>query len=224
MPIRKKMETLSNKEFRRLHNTKEEIKWEDKTRILDKFMAELKASGYNESDRYEVLRSGITRYDRLRQLEREGKRPFYREKNYQKKERKEEKRKKKKNWFKTKGNKFTSVFFVPPTPGSKLLKMLRETEQIHQIDQNSRIKFVETSGVKYSDYFKSANKKVINCGTEEKCLACAYGRNRIDCKTTNICYSIYCATCKERGIDRQYIGESARNSYRRQRDHQLLLK
>ena len=135
-------------------------------------MAEVKASGYSEADRYEVLRSGITRYERLKEMEKEGKRPFYRRKNFKRNERKEEKEKKKKNWFKSKNNKFTSVFFVPPTPGSKLIKMLQKTEEKFKIDPGSRIKFVETSGVKYSEFFKSFNKKKIKCDPIETCLAC----------------------------------------------------
>ena len=52
MPINKKIQTLGQEIFRRLHNTKAEIDWEVKVRILEKIMAEVKASGYTEKDRY----------------------------------------------------------------------------------------------------------------------------------------------------------------------------
>ena len=145
MPVKKKIATLSQEVFCRLHNTKEEIKWEEKAEILEKFMADLKASGYSESDRYEILRSGVTRYESLKKMEKDGERPFYRNRRYDMIERKKEKEKKRSNWFKSKDNKYSSVFFVPPTPGSNLLKMLKSTEEKYKIDQKSRIKCVETS-------------------------------------------------------------------------------
>ena len=55
-------------------------------------------------------------------------------------------------------------------------------------------------------------------------MACSCNSNRIDCKTANICYSIYCVLCKDRGIERHYIGESSRSSFLRQRDHQRQLR
>ena len=42
MPIKKKIDSLSQEIFRRLHNTKEEVSWEVKVAILNKFMNELK--------------------------------------------------------------------------------------------------------------------------------------------------------------------------------------
>ena len=91
MPVSKKIETLSQEVFRRLHNTKHELPWETKVEILEKYMTELKASGYTEIDRYEILKSGIIRYEKLREKEVEGTRPFFRPKNFQRKAREEEK-------------------------------------------------------------------------------------------------------------------------------------
>ena len=87
MPKSKKFDTLSQEVFRRLHNTKEEIDWTIKVGILEKFMSELKASGYNEHDRYEILKSGMNRYNSLKKMEEEGIRPFYRNKFFQRNER-----------------------------------------------------------------------------------------------------------------------------------------
>ena len=153
MPMSKKIDTLSQGIFRRMHNTKKELDWELKASILEKYMAEIKASGYSERDRHEILRSGMKRYENLREKGKKGERPFYRQRNFKKQERRQEKENKKVNWFKQKNNKFTTVYFVPPTPGSKLLKMLKTTEEAFQIDENNRIKFVETCGRKYVDYF-----------------------------------------------------------------------
>ena len=93
-------------------------------------MAELKASGYTERDRYEILRSGISSYENLRKKEEEGSRPFFRNRFFERNKRNAEKEMKKGNWFKQKQNKFTTVFFVSPMPGSDLLKMLKLTENL----------------------------------------------------------------------------------------------
>ena len=87
MPINKKIQTLGQEIFRRLHNTKAEIDWEVKVRILEKFMAEVKASGYTEKDRYEILRSGIGSYRNLKKKEEEGLRPFFRNKFFERNQR-----------------------------------------------------------------------------------------------------------------------------------------
>ena len=183
-------------------------------------MTELRASGYSEKDRYEILRSGIKSYESLRKQEEEGKRPFFRNRNFNRKQRITEKEAKKGNWFKQKDNKFSSVFFVPPTPGSQLLKMLKKIEDKFKIDEKSRIKFVETSGRKYIDYYRNSNPFNVRCKPEDRCFVCnSEGENNIDCKTTNIGYSISCKLCKERGRRVSYEGESARSAHLCGKEH-----
>ena len=130
MPLSKKIDILSNEVFRRLHNTSHDIEWENKVPILEKFMIELKLSGYSENDRAEILKSGVRRYEELKEKEARGIRPFYSKRNFEDMKRHEEKRTKKTNWFNLKNNNYSTVFFVPPTPNSLLLKMLRNTYQI----------------------------------------------------------------------------------------------
>ena len=220
MPINKKIQTLGQEIFRRLHNTKAEIDWEVKVRILEKFMAEVKASGYTEKDRYEILRSGIGSYRNVKKKEEEGLRPFFRNKFFERNQRNNAKDSKKGNWFKQRDNKFTTVFFVPPSPGSELLKMLKKTEEKYQLGENDRIKFVETSGRKFIDYFKSSDPFSIRCKPVDKCFACdSESERKSDCKTTNIGYSILCKLCKVRGKDISYEGESARSAHLRGNEH-----
>ena len=77
MPVKKKIQILSQEVFRRLHNTKHESKWNQKVDILDKFMCELKASGYSQYDRLQILKSGVSRYNILREKEEKGMRTFF---------------------------------------------------------------------------------------------------------------------------------------------------
>ena len=97
--------------------------------------------------------------------------------------------------------------------------MLKTTEQTYQIGEHNRIKFVETCGQKYIDYFKTSNPFNVKCQPEETCLVCESSMISSDCKVSNIGYSLICKLCKDRNIEKQYHGESARNGYLRGREH-----
>ena len=60
MPMRKKFECLGQEVFRRLHNTKQE----EMISIMNKFMLELKMSGYNAFDRFQIIQSGYKNHDK----------------------------------------------------------------------------------------------------------------------------------------------------------------
>ena len=139
MPIHNKINILSQEVFRRLHNTSSDIPWDDKVIILNKFMNELKASGYSMRDQAEILVSGVRRFDKLKNKEERGLRPFYRKRSFEEEERKKQKADKRSSWFRKANNMFSTVFFVPPTPDSILLRNLRKTEQTFQVGVKSRI-------------------------------------------------------------------------------------
>ena len=77
LPRKTKMTILTQEVFRRLHNTKESLNKDVINSILNKFMFRMKVSGYNEQQRFEVLKSGFATYENIRKLESEGKRPFF---------------------------------------------------------------------------------------------------------------------------------------------------
>ena len=172
MPIRNKINILSQEVFRRLHNTSSDIEWDKKVVMLEKFMNELKASGYSKKDRAEILQSGVRRFENLKQKEEKGIRPLYRKRSFDEDERKKRKEEKHCNWFKQTNHEFSTVFFVPPTPDSLLLKNLRKTEQQFKIGEKSRVKFVELSGVKYKEYYRSIDPLSKNCLPDEGCFVC----------------------------------------------------
>ena len=214
MPIRKKIEFLGQEVFRRLHNTKHEVENSLKVDIMNKFMIQLKMSGYNEFDRLQILKSGFNSYDKLKMKEEKGIRPFYRNRYLHRSERGKKKAEEKHNWYnKNNPKKYSSVFFVPATPGSKLLKMLKKTEAENQIDGSSRIKFIETSGRKLIDQLRVNDPFVKKCEKEDKCLVCDSSQEPTNCKVTNVGYTITCKTCKERNITKAYEGETCRNAY-----------
>ena len=75
----KKMKTLSQECFRRLHNTSDNVPESVKINILNEFMIDLKNSGYNENERVKILNAGIQTFRNLKTKESSGKRSFYRE-------------------------------------------------------------------------------------------------------------------------------------------------
>ena len=151
MPMKMKMTILTQEVFRRLHNTKDEVPENTKLNILNRFMENLKVSGYNEKERFTILKGGFKTYENLKEKEAQGEGPFYRPPSYKREERKKNKGKKKLNWFKKESDNLKSVMFVEATPNSELINMLKKTENIHKIDNNNRIKFVEKCGKKNVD-------------------------------------------------------------------------
>ena len=62
--------------------------------ILNTYMQKLKSSQYNETERLSILKGGIQTYEKIRKLESEGKRPFFRPPETRNEERKLNKNKK----------------------------------------------------------------------------------------------------------------------------------
>ena len=78
----------------------------------------LQFSGYNQKFRREVVRSALTAYNRLIELDASGETPLYRPREWRKLDRPREKWRKREIWYKKGG--FDTVVFVPATPGSQL--------------------------------------------------------------------------------------------------------
>ena len=94
------------------------------------------------------------------------------------------------------------------------------------IGESKRIKFVETSGRKYVEYFKNPSPFQKKCDPSEKCLVCKNQskKSNMSCRKMGIGYNIECLLCKSRGEEAYYIGESARCAYLRQSEHARALE
>ena len=223
------MNTLTKHCFSWLHNTSEELDDSVKVEELDKYMQELKLSGYTESERLKILKGGINTYKNIKRLEINNVRPFYRSNSFQKTERMENKSKKKKHWFKGRNCdlRYKSVMFVEATPEDTLLKMLKTTEEQHKISDNHRIKFVSKSGSKLENILERKNPFESNCHSND-CKPCANSNLKTNqlskCRTNNVSYESTCKLCEKEGRQRVYIGETARNLYTRSKEHYRDLK
>ena len=218
LPNNVKMKTLTQEVFRRMHNTKETILEEHKSTMLTEYMKKLKTSGYTQEERYNILIGGMNTYNKLKKLEKEGKRKFYRPPEVTSLER-NTKKCIKNEWFKRgKENKFTSVMFVEATPNGELVKAIRKVEEDYKVAENKRIKFVEKCGRKFIDTMRSNDPFRKNC-TEKECLACENENKFTNCRKTNVGYTLECKLCKSRGVVKVYEGETCRSMYIRGKEH-----
>ena len=96
-----------------------------KSEILSKYMMMLRRSGYGEQFRLEILKSVKHGYGKIVEEDRAGVKPMYRGKQWRLEERNKTKAEKRDGWYQRAG--FTSVMFVPFTPGDELAERLRAT-------------------------------------------------------------------------------------------------
>ena len=117
--------------------------------------------------------------------------------------------------------------FVDPTPGDKLLKMLRHTESMHMISSDMRIKFVSKCGTKLIQKFQKRDPFQEACKTDN-CRPCdpleQGSKVFSNCRSNNISYEAQCLKCKSEGKTKVYIGETSRNLYMRSCEHYNDLK
>ena len=85
--------------------------------------------------------------------------------------------------------------FVEATPGDKLLKMIKATEEKYQIASDHRIKFVSKSGTKLEHLFERQNPFENNCN-ESDCKVCEgidpNSHKLTKCRSNNVCYEAKC--------------------------------
>ena len=216
---------LTQEVFRRVHNTSDKISKEEKAEMLSKFTQKLKNSGYNEKERLNIIKGGLKTHENLKELERNGKRNYYRSPPEREKARKSKKNLKQ-NWFKKgeKNNKFTTVMFVESTPNGELINLLRKIEGKNKIDEKRRIKFIEKGGVKLINKITVTDPFRENC-TEKDCLACRNSSKKFtNCRKNNVGYSIFCKNCTKEKRTKVYEGETGRNMYNRSKEHAKLVE
>ncbi|XP_044170062.1 uncharacterized protein LOC122954094 [Acropora millepora] len=131
-------------------------------------------SGYSKGFRYEVVQSALHAYKKIQTLDQTGVKPMYRPKEWRQNERRKEKEEKRRSWYR-KGN-YSSVIFVPATPGSSLKRLLDED--------------VKKSGlrIRIADPFKKRTCE------RECCFVCRTG-GRGPCDSCGVTYEIKCQTC-----------------------------
>ena len=121
----------------------------------------------------------------------------------------------------------TTKMFIPPTPGSKLLKKLMDVEDIFK--QNGRmewgVKLVEKSGVSLINTLRTRYPIESGCPLGEECRVC--NQDALNCTPKGVVYRASCTVCKQNLTDGgafKYIGETSRPLRLRAKEHMKKLE
>ena len=185
---------LVNDVCRVMRNCSENLEWDNgKKESLDMYMGRLQFSGYNENERYKILKKACDKYDNVRVGNR-----------------RIGLRKKKKNWYMKDGVSET-VMFVNATPNEILKKKVEKIAKKYKL----KVKVVERRGRTVKSMLQKSDPfKKLEC-SETDCVICREGMD-IDCRRRGIVYEI---ECKEEGCNKKYIGQTGRSIYERIKEH-----
>ena len=127
------------------------------------------------------------------------------------------------NWFQPgdAGSKiFTSVVFVPATPGSRLQKLLQKKEKENNQGRIHRIRIVEKSGVTVRNVLARNYPWEVSYCQQDDCFQCSTCPTpKYSCRKPGIGYKITCLKCASTGTIAVYEGESSKNAYARGKKH-----
>ena len=200
--------------LRRLMNSSSGLNWKLQVApVITEYLGRMKKAGYGEKYRKTVLQHALQIYDEKWKMHKEGKRPIYRPKNYKKEERKLAKQRKKTQWAKKGGH--IAPLFVPATPGSQLMKMMRKVAK-EEGKEGIKFNVVESGGITLKRKLQKSNPTASPGCDKEDCLCCQDERGQGgQCHSVNVNYEIVCELCQKK-----YIGESSRNLKTRMDEHQ----
>ena len=211
---------LTQEAIRRLKNTSPSLGEETQNLHLSKFMHKLKISGYSEHFRSEIILSAKSAYKIMVENDLKGIKPLYRNSEQIENDRSQQK-KNRTQWWNKKGNNFSAVLFVPPTPNAELAKLIQARER--ELNKNSKlsIKVIEKGGTKVKQLLvrkspfeskKCENLKCPICQNTDKSVT--NDLDRIPCGTENVGYRFICTKCGA-----NYEGETARMNNIRAIEH-----
>ena len=222
LPSNQKRTILTQEGLRRLRNTKLELGKSAQVTHLNNYMLKLKRSGYSQKFRTEIVDSAMKAYEKMIEEDKNGTKPLYRSREWNREERNKKKKENKTNWYKNPKVEFKSVLFVPVTKGGRLAKEMQIREEELNKHSKERIKIVEGGGIKMSNILVEKNPFPSEKCERKKCVICSSdlnNKNLIPCNSSNVGYQLACETCKSRGVDKVYEGETARSARVRGAEH-----
>ena len=206
LPWKTKRTILVQDTLRILKNCHKDLPWKETAKHLSRMMARLQYSGYDHKFRYDVISTALAAYKRVRDNDENGEIPLYRPKGWKSDERRNLKEEKKKNWYKKGG--YESVIFIPATPNSELMKIMKKKVE----DSDLKIKVIEKSGRSLKELLRTSDPKKERKCNRNDCPVCTTG-GKGNCKTMNVNYRITCE-CGD-----QYTGTTTRGGYTRGKEH-----
>ena len=216
MPSKMKRTVLTQEVIRILRNCRDDLPWPQKAAFLTEHSIRMKASGYSERFREQVINAGLKGFDQMKAVAEAGGRPVNRKSSWNREQRKRTKMSKSITWHKS-GN-YDVPLFVPCTPNSELARNIQALERDTAFARPVRIKIVETGGISMKSLLQRSDPwSKGQCGRPD-CFPCMREKGG-DCQKSNVTYLIRCLECEARGIDAEYKGETARNMYCRGKEH-----
>ena len=195
-------------------NIRTGLPWDITVKHLNNFCQRMKASGYNQNYRFQVLKSGVEGFDKMLEVERSGGRPINRPRSWEEDERQKKKELQSKVWYRAGG--FDVPLFIPHTPKGELAKRIRKLEAENHQGRSIRFKIIEKSGVSLEQKLRRSNPwSGEKCG-RPTCFPCRTDEGG-DCWRESVTYSLVCEECG--GDVCQYFGETGRNAFSRGVEH-----
>ena len=232
-----------------MKDTSEDVNMETRMAVIKEYNQQLTMSVWGEELRRRIIEAGLVGYENMKKKAAENKTSVHRSAAEGAAERRRKKLTGKSNWFKSAPKQRTreaprrrpqqqsrevkerkppvSVLFCPQTPNGTLAKQLKEQEVFLSQLCGESIKLVERSGSTIRQLLVKSNPWAAGavCGDAD-CLLCKTGGGKQDCGKRNICYEIFCKSCraavetKEPGaMESFYPGESARGARERSKNH-----
>ena len=138
MPEKIKRTSLTQEGIHILRNTSLELPPEVAAGHLTQLCIRMKAAGYNEQFRLEVIKSSMAGFNKMVEVEKEGGRPINRPRSWEEDRRQVQKESRQLNWFRAGGHHVP--VFVPHTPGSELARRMRAKEE--ENNQGRKVRFL----------------------------------------------------------------------------------
>ena len=196
---------------RRLCNTSRQLDWDEFfVPVLNDYMLRMCQAGYSQQYRRNVLLNALAVYDKKLMDNDNGVMPLNRPIGYMKAERRKMKKQKKRDWG-TRGG-YIAPIIVPATPNSQLAKEMKVVAE-SLAECGIRFKIVEKGGITLGRMLQKSNPTSNGSCNKSDCLMCQHrGRG---CHKMNIVYQYKCN--QDESV---YIGETSRNFYSRNLEHQ----
>ena len=191
MPEKIKRTSLTQEGIRILRNNSQELPLEVAAGHLTDLCMRMRAAGYNEKFRLEVIKSAMHGFERMVKVEEEGGRPVNRPRSWEEDrcQVQVQKHSRQQNWFRA-GGRHVPVF-VPHTPGSELAKRMRAKEEENNQGRKTSFLIVELGGSKIHNQLWKPNPWPDPSCARPSCFPCK-GEKGGDCTKPGVTYNLYC--------------------------------
>jgi hypothetical protein len=214
MPAKMKRTVLTQEVVRIQRNIRPGLPWDCTVEHLNDFSQRMRASGYNEEYRFQVIKAGVEGFEKMREVAENGGRPVNRPRSWEEDLRRNKKELQGKNWFRQGG--FDVPLFVPHTPRGELARLMKAKEAENNQGRKIRFKIIEKGGVTLEQKLRRSNPWAGGkCGRPD-CFPCR-GDKGGNCFAEGVTYNLYCEECGEKTAC--YKGETGRNGYTRGTEH-----